>query len=123
MRKKKLPMGGLEDAVMEVLWAGNVWMIPGEVHRRLETDRPLAYTTVMTILVRLWEKGRLERRRDGQAYAYHPTSSRTEWAASRMEEVLAAVGDRTGALSHFLDNLGEEDRTELRRMLAKKKKR
>src|SRR5258708_7817287 len=116
MRKKKLPMGGLEDAVMEVLWQDNGWMTPGEIHAELETARPLAYTTVTTVLVRLWEKGRLERRRDGRAFAYHPTSSRAEWAAQRMGKFLVTVSDRKAALSHFLDGLDANDRTQLRRM-------
>lgn len=118
MRARKLPMGALEDGVMEVLWAGGGWMTPSEVHRVLETDRRLAYTTITTVLYRLWEKGRLERRLDGRAFAYHPTSTRAEWAASRMGEVLAATTDRRDALAHFLSRLDEADRIQLRRMLG-----
>lgn len=112
-------MGGLEDAVMDVLWHDTGWMTPGEVHGHLEAERPLAYTTITTVLVRLFEKGRLERRKDGRAFAYHPTSSRAEWTASRMDDALASVGDRRAALTHFLERLDDEDRTQLRRMLSK----
>ena len=123
MRKKKLPMGALEDAIMEVLWVDGGWMMPGEIHARLGADRSLAYTTITTVLVRLGEKGRLERRRDGRAFAYHPTATRAEWAAGRMGDVLTAVGDRAAALALFLDGLGEADRTQLRRMLGDRGKR
>ena|SRR5579863_1144871 len=123
MRKKRLPMGALEGSLMEIMWADGGWMTPREVHSQIEPDRPIGYTTVTTILVRLWEKGRLERRRDGRAFAYHPTATRAEWAASRMGDVLGAVGDRKAALTHFLENLDAADRTQLRRMLSDRSKR
>ncbi len=58
----KLGRGELEARVMDVLWDHGAAMTPREVHDLITTSRrPLAYTTVMTILVRLWEKGMLER--------------------------------------------------------------
>ncbi|MGH9135651.1 MAG: BlaI/MecI/CopY family transcriptional regulator [Acidimicrobiales bacterium] len=72
----KLAMGELEGAAMDVLWDRGGWLTPGEVHEVLGADRDRAYTTVMTILVRLWQNGRLERQRDGRAYAYRPVASR-----------------------------------------------
>ena len=114
-------MGELEASVMDVLWDRGGWLTPAEVHEALEPGRPLAYTTVMTILVRLWQKGRLERQRDGRAYAYRPTRTREEYAADRMGAVLAAAGqDRPLALSHFLEGLGAADRAQLRRLLQTK---
>ncbi|MHB8328597.1 MAG: BlaI/MecI/CopY family transcriptional regulator [Acidimicrobiales bacterium] len=123
MRKKKLPMGALEEGVMEVLWADAGWMTPGEIQTKLGQGRPLGYTTVTTILVRLWRKGRLERRRDGRAFAYHPTATAAQWAAGRMGDVLTAAGDRTAALTHFVSSLDEPERTQLRRMLGQRGKR
>lgn len=110
-------MGELEAAVMEVLWDSGGWLTPGEVHDVLSRRRVLTYTTVMTILVRLWRKGRLERERDGRAYAYRPLQSREEHAASRMNEWLEAVRDRPRTLAHFLSSLSGEERTQLRRLL------
>jgi len=110
-------MGELEAAVMDVLWERGGWLTPGEVHERLVRQPPLAYTTIMTILVRLWQKGRLERQRDGRAFAYSPTQTKAEYAASRMGEVLVGVEDRSGALSHFLTALEPGDRAQLRRLL------
>src|SRR5437867_5856617 len=110
LRPERLPMGELEAAVMEVLWSRGGWSTPGEVHEVLTARRPLAYTTVMTILVRLWQKGRLERQRDGRAFAYRPFQSREENAAARMGEVLKGVANRPAALSHFLQSLPAGDR-------------
>ena len=122
MRGKRLPMGALEGAVMEVLWADGGWLIPAEVHAKLPAERDLRYTTVMTTLARLHKKDRLERRKDGRAFAYHPTMSRAEWAATRMDDVLNVTGDRSAALAHFLDRLDDSDRSQLRRILADRAK-
>ena len=116
--QKKLPMGELEARVMDVLWDRGGWLSPGEVHDVLGAERPLAYTTVMTILVRLWQKERLERQRDGRAYVYRPLQSREEYAAMRMSELLVGVHDRPAALAHFLKTLPVKDRSQLRRMLG-----
>ena len=102
---------------MEILWDRGGWMTPGEVHEIVSTGRPLAYNTVMTILVRLFEKGRLERQRDGRAYAYRSVQSREEYAAERMERLLEGAKDRPAALAHFVESLDAPDRAQLRRLL------
>jgi len=113
-------MGELEAAVMNLLWDRGGWMTPGEVHAAL-ADSSLAYTTVMTVLVRLWQKGRLERQRDGRAYAYHPVVTRDQYAAERMEDLLARAGNRSAVLSHFLDAIDPADRDQLRRLLRQQR--
>ena len=115
-------MGELEASVMDVLWRADEWLTPGDVHAALAPSRDLAYTTAMTILVRLWKKGRLERRREGRAYAYHAVESRAEHTATRMRQILAAADDRTTALSHFVQALEPRERTQLRRLLAPPKR-
>lgn len=117
MKQAKLQMGELEAMVMDVLWDRRGWRTPGEVHDDLASSREMAYTTVMTILVRLWQKGRLERQRDGRAYAYRAVQSREEHAAARMQELLTRVGDRPTALAFFVDSLPKADRDQLRRVL------
>ncbi len=71
----------------------------------------------MTVLVRLWQKQRVRRQRDGRAYAYHPVITREQYVAARMEEVLEVARDRSVALGHFLDALDAADRVQLRRLL------
>jgi predicted transcriptional regulator len=122
MSVAKANMGELEAAVMDVLWDRGGWLTPGDVHEVLVPPRTIAYTTVMTILVRLWQKGRLRRERDGRAYAYRPIQTREQHAASRMSEVLVAAGDRPKALACFLESLAPSDRTQLRRMLKDRAK-
>jgi predicted transcriptional regulator len=112
----KRSMGELERAVMDVLWDQGGWLTPGEVHQRLQ-DPSLAYTTVMTILVRLWRKGRVDRQRDGRAYAYHPMATREQYVAARVEQLLADARDRSAVFSHILEGMDPDDRAQLRRLL------
>jgi predicted transcriptional regulator len=71
------PLGPLERRVMEVVWVRGP-ATPREVAEALNTDTPvaLAYTTVMTILVRLADKGFLERFRSGRGYTYRASVER-----------------------------------------------
>ena len=68
-------LGPLEQAVVELLWTHGVSSVQ-DVARRL--DRPLAYTTVMTTLDRLFKKGVLERELIERAFHYRPGFSREE---------------------------------------------
>jgi predicted transcriptional regulator len=109
---------------MNVLWNAEGWMTPGDVHAAIATARrPLAYTTVTTILVRLWQKDMLERQLAGRAFEYRPVSSRDEWAAERMQELLASSGDRLQTLHHFAESMTAKEATQLRRLLDQRKKR
>jgi predicted transcriptional regulator len=117
MKAKRLKTGELEARVMDVLWDHGGWLAPGEVHQRLAPDHEVAYTTVMTILVRLHDKGVVERQRDGRAFAYHPVQSREERAADRMAEVLGHAKDPSSVLSQFVARISDDERAQLRRML------
>ena len=121
---KRLPRGELEAQTMNILWDADGWMTPRDVHAAITTPRrPLAYTTVMTILVRLWQKEMLDRQMAGRAYAYRPVTSRDEWAAQRMRQVLEGSGDRLVTLNHFVDSISAKEATQLRRVLDARKKR
>lgn len=117
MRLAKLPMGELEAMVMDALWEAGGWRTPGEVHERISRQRPLAYTTVKTILDRLWQKDRLRRERDGRAFAYRPVHSREQQAATGMQHLLVEGEDRPATLSCFVEGLSSADRDQLRRIL------
>lgn len=108
---------------MDVLWDQDGWLTPGDVHEITERHHPLAYTTVMTILVRLWNKRMVDRRQHGRAFEYHPTATRDEWAALRMREFLAAAGDRSAALSHFVSTMSPKELVALRRVMDRRRRR
>ena len=77
-----------------------------------------AYTTVLTVMQRLYHKGLLRRRRDGRAWSYRPALSRDAWAAASMTDALHTAKDRRGALLHFVADLGAEEADALRRVLG-----
>jgi len=120
---KRRASGELEAMVMDVLWDDDAWLIPAEVHARLPRRPPLAYTTVMTILTRLWEKSMLDRRPEGRAYAYQPVCTREEWAAQRMLDILETAGDRGAALHHFADEIGRREASQLRLLLEQRRRK
>ncbi len=81
-----LPLGPLENTVMEILWKRG----DCNVHDVIDSlDRPLAYTTVMTTLDRLFKKSLLDRRKDERAFIYSPRLSRKEWEEKRAGNLLA----------------------------------
>ena len=71
---------------MEILWAGGESNVREVVDR---LDRPLAYTTVMTTLDRLFKKGLLARRKSDRAFFYSPTLNRAEWEQKRAGDFVA----------------------------------
>jgi predicted transcriptional regulator len=117
----RLAMGELESEIMNLVWDRGGWCTPRQVHETLNAERSIAYSTVMTILVRLWRKGRLDRRPSGRAYAYHPTQTRDEYAASRMAGLLVTARSRPAALSHFVADLTSADKRQLQRVLDEQK--
>jgi predicted transcriptional regulator len=113
----RLGMGELESQVMDVLWDDGGQLTPSEVNARLDSQRELAYTTVMTVLVRLFEKGVVTRQRRGRAWAYRSVLGREEHAAQRMNAVLRDGGDQSISLARFVENMTTKERAELRRLL------
>ncbi len=104
-------LGELEEAVMEIIWRNGPEVTVREVWQALQPTRPLAYTTVMTVMSRLVPKGVLRVRRQGKADYYHPTGTREELKALQaqraVQDVLAHFGDV--GIAQFLRELQETD--------------
>ena len=108
--------GQLESEILGHLWAAGEALTPRDVLKLVDG---LAYTTVMTILARLWRKGVVSRERSGRAYAYSPVLSEAELTAQRMYAQLDRSADRAEALSHFVGALSNSDARALRRRLQR----
>ncbi len=106
----------LEAAIMDVVW-GEGWntFSVGDVHRALEAQREIAYTTVMTTVSRLFDKGLLDRHKEGRKYVYSPTMSREAFAESMAREVMASLPKRgrTAAMALLVDAIEAGDVSEL----------
>ncbi len=101
---------------MDVLWNDDGWITPSQI--RTSLSREVAPTTVGTVLTRLHEKGRVERRSHGKGYQYRAVDTREQYVAARMETELEASHDRHVALLEFVDRLPVSDRSRLRRILG-----
>jgi predicted transcriptional regulator len=104
-------LGHLELRVMEVLWAHGESNVHDVVQR---LGRPLAYTTVMTTLDRLFKKHLLVRRKSERAFLYAPRWTRREWEQKRADEFVAgfmASPEASGDLliSFLVDAVGQYD--------------
>jgi predicted transcriptional regulator len=111
-------LGELEAAVMSLLWAEpETALSVREVLEQLSTRKPLAYTTVMTVLDNLHRKGFVERAKDGRAYRYRAASTREQHTAELMEAALAGTSDRAAALLHFVESISPEGLADLRAAL------
>jgi predicted transcriptional regulator len=108
--------GELEEAVLRFVWAMDAPVTPAEVHESVAPD--LAYTTVMTVLTRLHQKGRLERERRGRAYAYWAPDGEASHRAGQMRNQLSSADNRDAVLSSFVEKLSDAEAAELRRLLT-----
>ena len=108
--------GELEAEVLGVLWGATDAMTPADVNQALGDE--LAYTTVMTVLARLWKKGLAERVRDGRAFAYRAVLTESELATRRMAQTLEGASDRASVLAAFVGSLPRRDIAHLRRLLG-----
>ncbi|MGH3628146.1 MAG: BlaI/MecI/CopY family transcriptional regulator, partial [Sciscionella sp.] len=82
-----------------------------------ELGGDLAYTTVVTILSRLQDKGVLNRHRIGRAFCYEPVTDRSGLAARRMRAVLDSEDNHQSVLARFVSTLSSKDEKLLRRLL------
>ena len=106
--------GELESAIMDVVWASERAYLVREVRERLSYNRPLAYTTVMTVMNILYGKGVLCREKQGRAWRYWPTESREEHDARLMAEVLRSGGNERITMMRFVERVSDEERESLR---------
>jgi predicted transcriptional regulator len=120
-------MGHLEITVMEIVWAHGESSVH-DVAQKL--DRPLAYTTVMTTLDRLYKKGLLDRRKFDRAFLYAPRLTRAEWERKRTGDFLTSFLNGSEAsgdllISCLVDAFVEQDAAlldELERKIRSKRK-
>jgi BlaI family penicillinase repressor len=82
----------LELLCLNALWSlqeGNV----RDVRQIVAQVRPLAYTTIMTVLDRLVRKGKITRRKVGRAFVYSPQASRDSMRRAAIRELLDGFFD------------------------------
>ncbi|MER7379147.1 BlaI/MecI/CopY family transcriptional regulator [Streptomyces lanatus] len=106
-------MGELEDAVMTRVWKWNRPVTVREVLEDLQQERSIAYTTVMTVLDNLHQKGWVRREAEGRAYRYEAVSTRAAYAAALMNDAWSQSDNPAAALVAFFGMMSEEQRRAL----------
>jgi len=103
---KATSLGELEKQIMDLVWECNECSAR-DVLTKLKKNRKLAYTTVATILQRLFEKGLLKRTEDKSGYIYSPKLSKESFsrniAQSFLKKFINSFGDT--AIASFADSI------------------
>lgn len=103
-------LGPLEAEIMDVVWDSDEVTVR-DVHQNLSADRTIAYTTVMTTLGRLADKGLLRRIEDQPAHHYTAVVSRDQYARSTVKSVVDWLLGHfpDPAVAYFIDRVEKED--------------
>lgn len=110
-------LGPLEAEIMEAVWdQGEVTV--RDVHQSLRKLRPIAYTTVMTTLGRLADKGFVRRVEDQPAHRYSALVTRDQYARSTVKSVVDWLVKHfpDPAVAYFVDRVEAEDEDVIERL-------
>lgn len=117
-------LGDLEADIMELVWQKDISSVR-EVYELLNNERDIAYTTVMTVMSRLSDKGILKKNRDGKSYLYSAAVSKDELSQTVVSSVISGFKADLGkrALSFFVESLTEDENAldELERLIQEKR--
>ena len=119
---KRLPDAELE--VMQVLWNLEPPVPRAAAEAEMQKLRPMAQTTLLTLLSRLAEKGFVRIEKQGRSSVYTPLVSRADYQARQSKRFLDRVfGGSIPAFASALtaSGLSREDLDELRRLLEEGK--
>ena len=100
-----MQLGGRQLAIMQVLWKLGEARV-SDVQRALDLDRPLAYSTVATVMARMERKGLVAHRAEGRTFLYRPAVSEDGIGQSMIGELMERIfgGSPSELVSHLLDN-------------------
>lgn len=121
MRKKSLT--SLGETEMEILH--HVWDLGeakvADVRKRILDERDIAYTTVMTVMKKLADKGYLKFRKDGRSYVYSAAVPQDEVQHTLLRKLMDKVfhGSPTALVQNLIqrESLGSDEQSAIRSLL------
>ncbi len=120
MAQRVPSLGAQELSIMKVVWRLKDASVR-EVYETLRERRPVAYTTVMTMMNTLEGKGYLKKVLDGRAYRYRPAIPERRVVTAMVREFVERVFDGSAGplLAHLVtqSDLSDDEREELRRLI------
>ena len=126
MKPKKVGLTDQELEIMKVIWARGTATVR-EVYEELLKHRKIAYTTVLTMMGVLEQKGRLKKETGDKAYIYHPAEPRAEVVGSMVTDFIKRVfnGSAKPLLVHLAESreIRQEHLDEVSQLLKTKRGR
>jgi predicted transcriptional regulator len=122
MRRPSTTLTGAELEIMHVVWSKEKATVR-DVYEALRERRKVAYTSVMTVMKILEQKGYLKKKQQERAYVYRPARPRAQVLGVMVRDFVDRVfqGAAKPLLVHLVEDerLSESDLTEIRRLLEK----
>lgn len=126
MRKSIDDLGDLQRTVMETVWEMDEATV-NQVRAKLNRDKDLAYTTVLSVMQKLEKTGWLRHREEGRTYVYMPEQTREQEGTRSLKAFVKSVfgGDPVLVFQHLLDDerIGEEEIEAIEKMIEERKDR
>ncbi len=124
MRKALTPMGETEMEILQLVW-GRGESTVADIQEEIMKKRKVAYTTVMTIMKNLADKGYLTFRKEGLTYIYSPKKPEEDVKSSLLEAILNKVfkGSPTELVQTLVkrEKLSDAERDEIIELIKKMK--
>ncbi len=122
MRRPSTTLTGAELEIMHVVWSKDKATVR-DVYEALRERKKVAYTSVMTVMKILAQKGYLKKRQEDRAYVYQPARPRAQVLGLMVRDFVDRVfqGAAKPLLVHLVEDerLSESDLVEIRRLLEK----
>ena len=111
-------LGNLESVVMDLVWELDKEVTVRDIYEELVQRRSIAYTTVMTIMVRLADKNILEKRKDGNTMYFLPSMTKEDFTSSIVGNVLDSLLEdfADATMAHFLSKVDKKDRATISKL-------
>jgi predicted transcriptional regulator len=125
MRPKSPTLTAHELEMMKIVWGHNAPVTVRDVYEQLRQSRSIAYTTVMTTMKTLEQKGYLKATQHDRAHVYQPAQPRQQVIKAMVRDFVDRVFNGSGRplVLHLIedDQLTECDLREITRMMGKKR--
>jgi len=125
LKGKKNVLTDQELEIMKIVWQRGASTVR-DVYEELLKNRKIAYTTVMTMMGILEQKGRLSKTQRDRAYVYSPTEPQGEVVGSMVHDFLKRVFDGSAKplLVHLLESkdISQKELDEISKLAKKRRK-
>ena len=122
MKKSLTPLGETEMEILHHVWELGEATV-ASVQERILEERKVAYTTVMTVMKNLADKGYLQFRKEGVTYVYSAAQEPAKVQSSLIGKLVDKVfkGSPSALIQTLVQNeqLSDEERTQIKKLIEK----